>query len=65
MGYYLVSLAMSVLFLSLAAGALVYILGELFNINRQSGVKLPAGLGLFLGFLFAFMTDLILTFAGI
>jgi zinc transporter, ZIP family len=64
-GYYLVSLAMSVLFLSLAAGALVYILGELFNLNRQPGVKLPAGLGLFLGFVFAFMTDLILTFAGI
>lgn len=64
-GYNLTSQAMSVLFLSLAAGALVYILGELFNIHRQPGVKLPAGLGLFVGLLFGFLTDLILTAAGI
>jgi ZIP family zinc transporter len=64
-GYYLISPAMSVLFLSLAAGALVYILGELFNINRRTGVKLQAGWGLFVGLLFAYLTDLILTLAGI
>ena len=64
-GYYLTSQAMSVLFLALAAGALVYILGELFNLNRQPGVKFQAGLGLFLGLILAFGTDLILVAAGI
>lgn len=64
-GYFFNSQAMSVLFLSLAAGALVYILGELFNINRLPGLKLNAGLGLFVGLLFGFLTDLILTAAGI
>jgi ZIP family zinc transporter len=64
-GYYLISNAMFVLFLSLAAGALVYIIGELFNLNRRPGVKFPAGWGLFAGFLFGYLTDLILTIAGV
>jgi ZIP family zinc transporter len=63
-GYYFLSTAMLVLFLALAAGALVYIIGELFNLNRRPGTKFPAGWGLFLGFLFGFLTDLILTIAG-
>jgi ZIP family zinc transporter len=62
---FFVSDAMSVLFLALAAGALVYILGELFHMNRQPATKLPAGWGVLAGFLFAFLTDLILTFAGV
>ncbi len=64
-GYYLISNAMFVLFLSLAAGALVYIIGELFNLNRRPGAKFPAGWGLFAGFLFGYLTDLILTIAGV
>lgn len=64
LGYYLVSTAMFVLFLSLAAGALVYIIGELLHINRQPGTKFQAGLGLLVGFLFGYLTDLILTIAG-
>jgi ZIP family zinc transporter len=63
-GYYFLSTAMFVLFLSLAAGALVYIIGELFNLNRRPGAKFPGGWGLFLGFLFGYLTDLILTIAG-
>ena len=63
-GYYFVSTAMFVLFLSLAAGALIYIIGELFNLNRRLGAKFPAGWGLFIGFLFGYLTDLILTIAG-
>ncbi len=65
LGYYLISPAMSVLFLSLAAGALVYILGELFNLNRRPNMKLPAGWGLFVGFLFGYLTDLVLKIAGV
>ena len=64
-GYYFLSDAMFVLFLSLAAGALVYIIGELFNLNRRPETKFPAGWGLFIGFLIGYFTDLILTIAGV
>jgi ZIP family zinc transporter len=64
-GYFFTSTPMSVLFLSLAAGALVYILGELFHINRRPGTKFSAGMGLLLGFIFAYLTDLILVAAGV
>ena len=64
-GYYFVSAPMSVLFLSVAAGALVYIVGELFHVNRRPGTKFSAGWGLFVGFLFAYLTDLMLVSAGI
>jgi ZIP family zinc transporter len=64
-GYFFISDAMSVLFLALAAGALVYILGELFHLERRPGTRLPGGWGILAGFLFAFLTDLILTFAGV
>ncbi len=65
LGYYVVSSAMSVLFLSLAAGALVYIIGEMFSHNWRSATKMPAAWGLLAGFLFAYITDLILVAAGI
>ena len=64
-GYFFLSSAMFVLFLSLAAGALVYIIGELFHINRRPGTKFQAGMGLFVGFIFGYITDLILTIAGV
>ncbi len=63
-GYYMVSQVMSVLFLSLAAGALVYIIGEMFSHNWRAA-KIPAAWGLLAGFIFAFLTDLILVSAGI
>jgi zinc transporter, ZIP family len=65
LGYYVVSTAMSVLFLSLAAGALVYIVGELFQMNWRSATKVPATWGVLAGFLFAYITDLLLVSAGI
>ena len=65
LGYYVVSTAMSVLFLSLAAGALVYIIGELFQMNWRSVTKVPASWGILAGFLFAYMTDFILVSAGV
>ena len=65
LGYYMVSTAMSVLFLALAAGALVYIIGELFSHNWRSDSKMPAAWGILAGFLFAFTTDLILVSAGL
>ncbi len=64
-GYYFVSTAMSILFLSLAAGALVYIVGELFRMNWHSVTKVQASWGLLAGFILAFLTDLVLVFAGV
>ena len=61
LGYFVVSDAMSVLFLSLAAGALVYIISELFHLERRPGTRLAGGWGILAGFLFAFLTDLILS----
>jgi zinc transporter, ZIP family len=65
LGYYMVSTAMSVLFLSLAAGALIYVIGELFQANWRSATKVAASWGIFAGFIFAFLTDLLLVSAGI
>jgi ZIP family zinc transporter len=64
-GFYIVSRAASVLFLALAAGALVYIIGELFQMNWRSSTKLEASWGFLAGFVFAFATDLVLVLAGI
>lgn len=65
LGYYMVSSAMSVLFLALAAGALIYIIGEMFSHNWRSATKIPAGWGLLAGFIFAYLTDLVLVSMGI
>ncbi len=65
LGYYFISTTMSVLFLSLAAGALVYIIGELFQVNWRAANKPAAGWGFFSGFVFAFLTDLLLVVSGI
>lgn len=64
-GYYLLSTPMSVLFLALAAGALLYILGELFHIARRNGAKSQIAWGLFAGFVFAYLTELVLIAAGV
>jgi ZIP family zinc transporter len=64
-GYYFVSQAISVLFLAMAAGALVYIFGELFQANWRSAIKTSAGWGIFTGFVFAFLADLLLMSAGV
>lgn len=63
-GYSFTSTAMSVLFLALAAGALIYILGELFAVSRRNGYKSFMGWGIFIGFLIAYFTDLVLIAAG-
>ena len=65
LGYFLVSDLLSVLFLALAAGALVYIISELFHLERKPGTRLAGGWGILAGFLFALLTDMILVFAGV
>ena len=63
-GYLAVSPVVYVLFLALAAGALLYVLNEMFPLCRR--LNSPSGLawGLLAGFLAAYSTDLLLTFAA-
>lgn len=63
-GYQFISTVTSVLFLALSAGALIYILGELFAANRRNGFKSLMGWGIFVGFLIAYLTDLVLIASG-
>src|SRR5262249_39159481 len=53
-----------VLFLALAAGALVYVINELFNVGRKMNTPTVMGLAVLLGFTAGYATDLLLTYAG-
>ena len=63
-GYHFVSPLLSVLFLTLAAGAIMYVIGEMTNVGAKIGFKELATLGVFLGFAIGLGTDLILSAAG-
>jgi zinc transporter, ZIP family len=53
-----------IFFLALAAGAIIYVLGELFGAARRLKAPEIAMWGLLIGFLLGYATDLIVTFAG-
>jgi zinc transporter, ZIP family len=63
-GSALASQAVSVLFLGLAAGAIVYVIGELQHVNRKIGSHHMGMLGLLCGFLAGYGTDLLLRSLG-
>jgi len=63
-GYNIYSEPIFVLCLALAAGSIVYVLSELFNVARRSGMREVMMWGIFFGFMLAFATDLLLTFSG-
>jgi ZIP family zinc transporter len=63
-GYSFASPVLAVLFLALAAGAILYVVGELFHVARNHGLKHIAMLGMLAGFLVAFGTELVLEIAG-
>jgi ZIP family zinc transporter len=63
-GYTFSSPAVSVLFLSLAAGALVFVIGELFASGRKLASPLWNGWGIGIGFLAGLLTDLVLIALG-
>jgi ZIP family zinc transporter len=63
-GYHFTAPAISVLFLALAAGAILYVIGELQHAGRKIGSHDVAMLGLLTGFLVAYGTDLVLHAAG-
>jgi len=60
-GYLASSTYFSVAFLAVAAGALLYVLNELFNLGRRISTPTTFAWGLLLGFLTAYGTDLFLT----
>jgi ZIP family zinc transporter len=63
-GYLASSIYFSVAFLAVAAGALLYVLNELFNLGRKISTPTNFAWGLLMGFLTAYSTDLLLTAAG-
>jgi ZIP family zinc transporter len=64
-GYRITSLPAFVLFLALAAGALFYIVGEMFVVGRRFHAPVWGAWGMAAGFLIAYSTDLILTAGGV
>jgi ZIP family zinc transporter len=58
------SAAVSVLFLALAAGAIVYVVGELQHVGRKIGNHQAGMAGLLAGFLAGYGTDLLLKSVG-
>ena len=64
-GYVATSPYVYVLFLALAAGALVYVLNELFSLGKRINTPAVMGWGLSLGFLAALGTDLFLTYLNV
>ncbi len=63
-GYRFVSPILSIVFLTLAAGAIMYVIGEMTKSGGRIGHKETAAAGMFLGFVAGFATDLILSAAG-
>jgi zinc transporter, ZIP family len=63
-GYLASSNYFYVAFLAIAAGALLYVVNELFNVGRKLSSPPAFAWGLLLGFLTAYATDLVLTIAS-
>jgi ZIP family zinc transporter len=64
-GYHLVSTLTFIFFLALAAGASIHIIAELFHANRVRGTLSQAPWGILLGPILTYVTELILTTAGV
>ena len=64
LGYTVVSPVLSILFLGLAAGALIFVFNEIMGVARRFSLPMVTGVALTVGLLAAFGTDFILTAAG-
>ena len=64
-GYTLVSPALSIAFLGLAAGALVYVFTEMMAVVRRFALPMTVSTAVLLGLLAGIGTDLLLTAAGV
>ncbi|MEO7118372.1 MAG: ZIP family metal transporter [Candidatus Limnocylindrales bacterium] len=63
-GYSFVSPLLSIIFLGLAAGALIYIFNEMMSVSRKFAEPIVANVALLVGLLLAFGTDFFLEAAG-
>lgn len=63
-GYRFTSPILSVAFLTLAAGAIMWVIGEMTSAGRRIGHKELAAVGVLAGFILGFGTDLVLASAG-
>jgi ZIP family zinc transporter len=63
-GYAFVSPVLSILFLGLAAGALIFVFNEMVGVARRFSLPMVTGTALTIGLLAAFATDFVLTAAG-
>jgi zinc transporter, ZIP family len=59
-GYSFYSPVLSVLFLAIAIGALVFVIGELWSVLKKTGLSAMATTCMTIGFLIAFATELFL-----
>jgi ZIP family zinc transporter len=64
LGYVVTAQPVYVLFLALAAGALIYVLNELFAVGRRLAPPKVFAWGVLLGLLAAYGTDLLLVYVG-
>jgi zinc transporter, ZIP family len=64
LGYSVQSEPVFVLCLALAAGSILYVVSELLNVGRRFQLRELVMLGVFLGFIAGYGTDLILTWGG-
>jgi ZIP family zinc transporter len=64
-GLFATSTYLSVLFLALAAGALIWVINELFGVAKRLNSPPSLGWGLLTGFLIAYSTDLLLTYLAL
>lgn len=63
-GYAFDAPVLSVLFLAIAVGALVYVIGEMWSVLRRTGLTAAATCAMTLGFILAFATELYLDLNG-
>ena len=63
-GYRFTSASISVVFLALASGAIMYVIGELLAAGRKLGAPTWQGWGLTIGLLAGIVTDVLLTAIG-
>jgi ZIP family zinc transporter len=56
---------MSVLFLALAGGSILYVIVELLNVLRGAGSKATVTWGILFGLILGFGTDFVLVAAGV
>jgi ZIP family zinc transporter len=64
LGYAVVSPLLSILFLGLAAGALIFVFNETMAVARRFSLPMVTGVALTIGLLAAFGTDFVLSAAG-